>query len=164
MKKAPSLESIDRTLSQSREWLAELSRQLDTEDPDELGSTLRSVLHALRDRLPVIASVRFGAQLPALLRGIYYEGWQPDRGHVHTRSLAEFLALVERDAPHGSPVDPEEKVRAVFRLLGARLETAAMDSVLAALPLPVQQLFPRPLAPASERSRVLLAAPSAKSA
>ena len=161
-KKTPSIESFDRTLSQARDWLAELCVQMDTDDADELASTFRSVVHALRDRLPILVSVRLGAQLPALLRGIYFEGWHPDRGHVHTRSLAEFLALVERDTPHASEVAPEDKVRAVFRVLGARLEGPEMERVLAALPPPVQLLFPRPLAPASERSMVHLAAPSAK--
>ena len=42
-------------------------------------AALRAVLHALRDRLPVQESADLAAQLPVLIRGIYYEGWDPAR-------------------------------------------------------------------------------------
>ncbi|MFI8891646.1 DUF2267 domain-containing protein [Streptomyces paradoxus] len=35
------------------------------------------MLHPLRDRLPVETAVQFGAQLPTLVRGVYYDGWRP---------------------------------------------------------------------------------------
>ena len=38
---------------------------------------LRSVLHALRDRLQLNEAADLGAQLPTLLRGIYCKQWQP---------------------------------------------------------------------------------------
>ncbi|GGW99685.1 hypothetical protein GCM10010297_22060 [Streptomyces malachitofuscus] len=37
-------------------------------------AALRSVLHPLRDRLPVETTVQFGAQLPTLVRSVYYNG------------------------------------------------------------------------------------------
>ncbi|WP_197496500.1 DUF2267 domain-containing protein [Mycobacterium sp. 1274761.0] len=40
-------------------------------------AALRAVLHALRDRLPVNEAAQLGAQLPMLVRGIYYTGWNP---------------------------------------------------------------------------------------
>ncbi|MFF4089057.1 DUF2267 domain-containing protein [Streptomyces nigra] len=40
-------------------------------------AALRAVLHPLRDRLPVETAVQFGAQMPTLIRGIYYDGWKP---------------------------------------------------------------------------------------
>ena len=38
-------------------------------------AALRTVLHLLRDRLPVDESVEFAQQLPVLVRGIYFDGW-----------------------------------------------------------------------------------------
>lgn len=137
------IECIDRSIERMNEWLDELSLLLGAEDSADSFATLRSVLHALRDRLPLIAGSRLAAQLPVVLRGVYYEGWQPDRGHVHTRSLEEFLALVDRDAPHGSELCAEDRTRAVFRLLGSHVDAAEVDRLLAALPAPVQNLFPR---------------------
>jgi uncharacterized protein (DUF2267 family) len=136
------IESIDRSIVRMNEWLDELSLLLGADGNTDAFATLRSVLHALRDRLPLIAGSRLAAQLPVVLRGIYYEGWQPDRGHVHTRTLEEFLALVERDAPRGGELSAEDKARAVFRLLGSHVDSGEIDRLVAALPAPVQALFP----------------------
>jgi uncharacterized protein (DUF2267 family) len=166
MKKQDSIESIDRTIAATNEWLVELSLLLNDGGTDSFAA-LRSVLHALRDRLPIIAGVQLGAQLPTLLRGFYYEGWRPDRGHVHTRTLEEFLALVERDAPHGSTLCAEDKARAVFLLLGSHIEAPELDRLMGALPAPVRELFAPPhrgVAPAALRPTHHRATPSAKSA
>ncbi|MEV0976581.1 DUF2267 domain-containing protein [Streptomyces sp. NPDC049915] len=40
-------------------------------------TALRAVLHPLRDRLPAETGVQFGAQLPTIGRGVYYDGWKP---------------------------------------------------------------------------------------
>ena len=136
------VEAVDRSIERTNEWLDELSLLLCADDSADAFATLRSVLHALRDRLPLIASSRVAAQLPLVLRGVYFEGWQPDRGPVHTRSLGEFLTLVDRDTPHGGELGAEDKARAVFRLLGSRIDAAEMARLVAALPAPVQELFP----------------------
>ncbi|HEX3597199.1 MAG TPA: DUF2267 domain-containing protein [Polyangiaceae bacterium] len=137
------VESVDRSIDRTNEWLDELTLLLGADCSANSFAALRSVLHALRDRLPLIAAARLAAQLPMLLRGVYYEGWHPDRGHVHTRSLEEFLALVERDAIHGGELGAEDKTRAVFRLLGSHIEESEVERLLKVLPAPVQELFPR---------------------
>lgn len=61
-------------------------------------AALRATLHALRDRLPVAESAKFAACLPMLVRGLYYEGWEPS--HVPVKMhREEFYERVRREFP-----------------------------------------------------------------
>ncbi|WP_432971419.1 DUF2267 domain-containing protein [Dactylosporangium sp. CA-233914] len=61
-------------------------------------AALRSVLHAVRDRLPVAESANFAACLPMLVRGLYYEGWEPSRVPVKM-NRDEFRERVRSEFP-----------------------------------------------------------------
>jgi uncharacterized protein (DUF2267 family) len=67
-------------------WLKELKDKGELADEAAAYSVLRSVLHQLRDRLTLEESVDLGAQLPLIVRGLYYEGWRP---HHVPRKLAK---------------------------------------------------------------------------
>lgn len=60
-------------------WLATVAEELGTEDPRRAQRILRTWLHMVRDQLPVNGAAHFGAQLPELLRGVYYEDWTPNQ-------------------------------------------------------------------------------------
>jgi uncharacterized protein (DUF2267 family) len=79
-------------------------------------AALRAVLHALRDRLPVDESVQFAAQLPMLVRGVYYDGWDPSRVPIKM-SLGEFEARVRREFPFHIPGDIDSLIAVVLHAL-----------------------------------------------
>ena len=66
--------ALDHTVQETNAWLRAVAEQLHFEDRQHAYNALRAVLHALRDRLPPEVAVHFGAQLPTLVRGLYYEG------------------------------------------------------------------------------------------
>lgn len=74
---ATGLEVFDRTLHKTHAWLKAIMEELGTEDRHKAYLALRAVLHALRDRLTVEEVAQLAAQLPMLVRGLYYEGWDP---------------------------------------------------------------------------------------
>jgi len=71
------LKAFDTTIEKTNIWLKEIMQEMNTEDRHRAYNALSSVLHALRDRMPVDEVVQLGAQLPMLVRGFYYEGWDP---------------------------------------------------------------------------------------
>ncbi|PZH10799.1 DUF2267 domain-containing protein [Streptomyces sp. NTH33] len=58
-------------------WLKAVAGALGTEDRHLAHRVLRTWLHTLRDRLTVDVAAHFAAQLPELVRGVYYDGWNP---------------------------------------------------------------------------------------
>ena len=86
-------------------------------------------------------AVYVGAQLPPLLRGLYYEGWHPGtRGAA--RSRAAFLERIHDGVNRDPGVDAEEVARAVFALLAARLPAAEVEDAKAATPRLLHNLWP----------------------
>jgi uncharacterized protein (DUF2267 family) len=64
---------FEQTLQKTNEWLTRLATELAGDDRQLAYRALRASLHALRDRLIVDEAAHLGAQLPLLVRGIYYE-------------------------------------------------------------------------------------------
>jgi uncharacterized protein (DUF2267 family) len=77
MRMMPELSIIERSVEKAHVWLDEVAGQLGTDDHRQAYRVLRAYLHALRDRPTVDEAAQLAAQLPALIRGIYYEGWTP---------------------------------------------------------------------------------------
>lgn len=69
--------AIDHAFHTAHEWIRDVAREFDTEDQEFAYRVLRAWLHTLRDRLTVEASAHFAAQLPDLIRGVFYAGWSP---------------------------------------------------------------------------------------
>src|SRR5690606_3387385 len=113
---------------QAQQWVNELADDLDWTAPRAY-RLLRSVLHALRDWLPQEEVIDLSAQLPVLIRGIYFEGWRPSETPVWDRKKDEFIARIQ-EAFRGDPLDdPDAAVAAVFRLLGRHISRGEIDEV-----------------------------------
>jgi uncharacterized protein (DUF2267 family) len=138
---ATTIKAFDTTLQLTNAWLHELSEELGTDDRHRAYHALRAVLHALRDRLSVEEVAALGAQLPLLVRGIYYEGWHPGDKPLKTRR-EDFLAAIREAFRDDPDVDPEGVIRAVFRVLSSHVTAGEIDSVKHLLPAKLRSLWP----------------------
>jgi uncharacterized protein (DUF2267 family) len=133
--------TISHAVQQAQVWLKELRDAGDLADEAEAYAVLRGVLHQLRDRLTPQEAIDFGAQLPLIVRGVYYEGWTPAREPEKLRTQSQFLdALAARLAPH--PIDPERAARDVFALLAQHCDSGEIGDVVAQLPAQLKALWP----------------------
>jgi uncharacterized protein (DUF2267 family) len=111
---AVGLESIEHTVHVTHTWINELDELLGWSNKSRSYRLLRSVLQALRDWLPVNEAADFAAQLPNLLRGVYYEQWRPATTPVKPRSKSDFLGRIDH-AFVGDPIlHTEDAVRITF--------------------------------------------------
>ncbi|WP_245606462.1 DUF2267 domain-containing protein [Streptomyces himastatinicus] len=104
-------------------------------------AALRAVLHHLRDRLSVDEAVQFGAQLPTLLRGVYYDGWKPAETPVKFNS-EEFFRRVRHDFPYSIEGDTEQLVRTVLHVLENHVSEGEWKDLKARMPASISAVMP----------------------
>ena len=137
----PEIKEFSTAVKADEDWIGDLQRRLGWHDRERAYRALLAALHPLRDSLTRDEAIYVGAQLPPLLRGLYYEGWHPGaRGAA--RSRAAFLERI-RDGVHRDPgIDAEEVASAVFAMLAARLPEAELEGAKAATPKSLHNLWP----------------------
>jgi len=99
-------------------------------------------LHALRDRLTVDEVAQLGAQLPILVRGLYYDQWHPAGKPERLRHKEEFLAAVAEELDDIGPINPERATRAVFAVLEHHIAPGEIEDVMGMLPARLRELWP----------------------
>jgi uncharacterized protein (DUF2267 family) len=139
--------ALDHTIQETNIWLKATAEQLHFEDRHHAYSALRAVLHALRDRLTPDSAVHLGAQLPMLVRGIYYEGWHMAGKPTRDRSAQDFADHVGSALPPQFPIDPLTVTRGVFEVLWERIDPGESTKVVNQLPLPLRSLWPQAAQP-----------------
>jgi len=91
------VDSLDRSIDRTNQWLADVAGSFETQDRRLAYRATRAWLHTLRDRLPVPIAAHLAAQLPELLRGVFYEGWNPSKVPVKY-GRDEYLTRFAHDA------------------------------------------------------------------
>jgi uncharacterized protein (DUF2267 family) len=134
--------TLSHAVQQTQGWLKELRDNGDLADESAAYSVLRAVLHQLRDRLTRDEAVDLAAQLPLIVRGVYFEGWRPGRTpEKNVRTKREFLdGVAAKLHPHAIP--PEPAVRDVFSLLTHHCDPGEIADVIAQLPAELKELWP----------------------
>ncbi len=141
---SPGAKPFDTTINKSYEWLNDLMYEIGTEDQNQAYTALRGTIQSLRDRMTVEEATDLGAQLPMLIRGLYYEGWNPAQTPEKIRDKDEFLQKVGAYFPQETNVDRERMVRAVFKTLFFKLDEGQTDHVKTVLPKEISTLYPQP--------------------
>jgi uncharacterized protein (DUF2267 family) len=137
---ASGLDVFDRTLETTHIWLNEICNDLGP-DKQVAWKVLSTVLHKLRDRLTINLAAHLGAQLPLLVRGVYYDQFEPGKMPSEFRSRDDFIAEVAEWLSDTRPVDPEEAIRSVFRVLSRHISEGQINKVRDALPKSVRHLW-----------------------
>src|SRR5688572_13103428 len=90
---------LDRALEEADHWVAETAKNLGQGGLRRGHSSLRAVLQAVRDYLPFEEAVNLSNHLPALIRGVYLEGWNPSPQLPSPVTREAILARIEERLP-----------------------------------------------------------------
>jgi uncharacterized protein (DUF2267 family) len=129
-----------KAIERANTWVKGMMAELPTQDPQVGLHALRAGLHALRDRLTVEETAQLSAQLPTVIRGLFFENWRPSGKPLRIRHKDEFLALVAQNFSPRTDVPPDEIVRALFRLMAKHVSPGEIADVVMTLPEPLVEL------------------------
>lgn len=139
---ATGLDVFDKTVQTTNAWLKEI---MEVTGPERRRAyrVLAAVLHALRDRLTVDEAAQLGAELPILVRGLYYDQWHHPSGKPERlRHKKEFLAVVAAELADIGPIDPEIATQAVFAVLEHHIAPGEIEDIKSMLPAQLRELWP----------------------
>jgi len=142
--KFTGLDVFDSSINRTNAWLKELMQELNWSDHRKTYLVFRCVLHAVRDHLPVEAAVAFGQQLPMVIRGFYFDHWQPMGKPLPLRTRNDFIMVLAEYIAREVDTDANAEMigRAVFRLLDRKVTEGEIEDIHPLLPAPVLDLFP----------------------
>jgi uncharacterized protein (DUF2267 family) len=141
---AKGLEVIDHTVQLTHEWINELADRLDWSSQRDALRLLRVTLHQIRDHLLVDEVAQFAAQLPLLIRGMFFEGWVPKNTPIKQRHAKDFILDIEQHVSSVADYRGYEDIQTVFKLINARISRGEISDVLACLPEKIRSLWPDP--------------------
>ena len=136
-----SLPPFEHALHVMNSWLKEICQEMGGEDRPGAYRALRAVLHALRDRLSIDQCAALSAQLPMLIRGVFFEGWQPNHTPTQEHTKAAFLNHVVKASQDSLDFDVENSTRAVLSVLSNNVSEGEIESVKRSLPESIRELW-----------------------
>lgn len=136
-----TIAGFTQAAEQAQQWVNELAEDLNW-DERRAHRLLRSVLHALRDWLSTEEMADLSAQLPVLIRGLYFDGWNPPQSQAEERSKEAFVKRIEDDFRDDFIHDADAATAAVFRLLERHVSEGEIAQVRNSMKKPLRNLWP----------------------
>jgi uncharacterized protein (DUF2267 family) len=125
---------IERSAEKANVWLKDVATELGDGDLQYAYRVLRAVLHVLRDRLTIDVAAKLAGQLPTMIRGIYYEDWDPNRQPMPPHTVDTFLEHVVSEGRFSGESEASVAVTAVATVLRRRLTFDEVNAILAVMP------------------------------
>ena len=135
-----SITGFTHAAEQAQQWVNELARDLGWSEQSAY-RFLKSVLHTLRDWLSPEEMADLSAQLPTLIRGIYFEGWKPDTP-TWERKKSDFVICVRNSFGYEPDVDIDQAIKAVFKILDRNISHGEIVQVRNSMKKSLRQLWP----------------------
>ena len=136
--------TIDHTIQVTHEWVHQIDELMSWDDSNKSFRLLRAILQTVRDMIGVEEAAQLSAQLPLLLRGVYFEGWDPTKTPATLREKTDFLARIADGFAPDKLDQPEAAVNAVLSVLNTRISAGEIRDVRNSMRKSVRDIWPEP--------------------
>lgn len=135
------VDTFETTLQKTNIILKAIEDRFGWNDRHRAYLALRAVLQTLRDRLTVEHAAALGAQLPILVRGVYYEGWRPADTPLKMNK-DQFIGEVDRQIePLSYDQSTEDLIRGVIAIIQDYTDPHEMRKIKGTLPSEIQAML-----------------------
>ncbi|MBU3713719.1 MAG: DUF2267 domain-containing protein [Ferruginibacter sp.] len=130
---------FEKYAAKGNEIINKLSAELEL-PRDNAGRVMRSVLHALRNRLTIEESFQLLAQLPLVLKGVYVDGWKLTKPFSRIHYLEDFIEEVKNEDGRTADYDfdnaenSKHAIKSTFKILSYYLSEGELEDMMAVLP------------------------------
>jgi uncharacterized protein (DUF2267 family) len=146
-KKRKTTLNFEKYATEGNEFINRVAEQLGTKDRNKAARITRSVLHAVRDRLPVDECLHLSQQLPMAIKAVFIDQYDPSIAPVRLRTKTQFLDYLASKDHNGAIEDfPDQQtssyaLQAVFTVLEGHISEGQIDQVKAMLPHDIMELI-----------------------
>lgn len=141
--------NFNQYATEGNTFLKDYTKQLGLgEDTEKAGRIFSSIMHALREIIPVEESLQFIAQLPMFLKAVYVNGWTIKKKKRRIKRMEEFVELVKKmDEPaaigdYGYENDLAEKyIDLTFIYLRKYVSLGEMEDIRDGLPKDLKSMI-----------------------
>ncbi len=128
-------------VQKANEWINQIEELTGPKsDKKKSLAALRTVLHQLRDNLPIESALHLSAQLPLIIKGIFFENWHLSGCHEKKQSFDSFLDEAEEDL-NNSEIDIEIWTYAVLEVLSSHISPGEVEKIRNVLPHEIRKLW-----------------------
>jgi uncharacterized protein (DUF2267 family) len=128
------LDIFDTSIEKTNELLKDIEVDLGWEGrKHQAYVAMKSVLHALRDRLQVIEAANLSAQLPLVLKGIFFEGWKPESVPIKM-NREEFIQRIKDEIFYDYHGSTEDLIKVIIADIFKRLDPLEAEKIKNTLP------------------------------
>lgn len=138
------IDAFDSTLQLTHAWIRAYGEELGQHHAQLSYRCLRAALHAIRDRLPVNEAAALAAQLPLLLRGVFYEGWRPSAVPSRSHGLDELYDEIAAELEGGPHAAPRDVLRAALAVLNEHVDPGEIRKLRHQVGEELRSLWPEP--------------------
>ncbi|MBI2385085.1 MAG: DUF2267 domain-containing protein [Elusimicrobia bacterium] len=126
-------DAFDTAVQKGNIWLKDIETAGKMRSRFQAYAALRSVLHALRDCLPPAEAVKFSAQMPLMIKGVFFDGWKVTP-KPRRMSRAEFYDRIRGGLKEATGVEPATALKAVLFTLNCHISPKVLDTIEPVLP------------------------------
>lgn len=134
---------LENNIHQTMDWVYAIEEacQWDENNQRRAFTALKAVLHELRNLLSIEQTAQLSTQLPLVIRGIFFENWNPNSITFQKMNKQDFLESVAKALYPYRDMDIEATTKGVLHVLGEKMPEGEFEKILQNIPGEIKELY-----------------------